>query len=155
MKHSVAGVIGLNSFSAEMKPQDKLEWVQDQQNRQIATGRSASVGMIGGGINDAPSLAQADVGIAMGGGGAALAVDAADVALMSDNIKIVSSLVLLGRYCQRIIWENIIFSVAVKLVLLYFALTGKIQVWLAVLGDVGTLLIVIFNGLRPLGYTMA
>ena len=155
MKHSVAGVIGLNSFSAEMKPQDKLEWVQDQQNRQIATGRSASVGMIGDGINDAPSLAQADVGIAMGGGGAALAVDAADVALMSDNIKIVSSLVLLGRYCQRIIWENIIFSVAVKLVLLYFALTGKIQVWLAVLGDVGTLLIVIFNGLRPLGYTMA
>ncbi|HEX2281535.1 MAG TPA: HAD-IC family P-type ATPase, partial [Thermomicrobiales bacterium] len=147
----VAASIGIDDVRAELLPEQKLEAVSELRSGQRV------VAMVGDGVNDAPSLATADVGIAMGVGGTDVALETADIALMSDRLDGVADTIQLGRRTRRKIWTNIALSLAIKAVFLTLAITGDATLWLAILADVGTSLVVIANGMlllrwnRPAG----
>lgn len=141
---SIASRVGINIVQGDLLPEDKVQAVK---NMAQAYGY---VAMIGDGINDAPALAQASVGIAMGAVGTDTALETADVALMKDDLSQVALAIQLGKRTLSIIKFNITFALGLKLVFLIFALLGHSNLWLAVAADTGATLLVIANSLRLL-----
>ena len=125
-------------------PEDKVEHVR----RLVST--YSTVGMIGDGVNDAPALATASVGFAMGAIGSDTAIETADIALMKDDLRKVAETVLVGRRTLGIIRFNVIFALAIKALFLVLAFMGLAGLWMAILADTGATLLVILNSLRLL-----
>lgn len=143
----VAKKLGLDEYHAQLLPADKVERVEALL---AAEGEKGKLAFVGDGINDAPVLTRADVGIAMGAMGSDAAIEAADIVLMDDKPSNIARAKRVARKTMRIVWENIVFALAVKLVILALAAFGVANMWLAVFGDVGVAIIAILNAMRAM-----
>jgi len=141
---TIGAALGVDDVRAGLLPSDKVEAVRGLINQ------VGQVGMIGDGINDTPALAAATVGIAMGGAGSAQAMETADIVLMADDLTHLPYAIRLSRFARRLIRQNIILSVGMKLLFVALAIEGGASLWMAVLADVGMSLLVTLNGMRPL-----
>jgi Cd2+/Zn2+-exporting ATPase len=140
----IAEKIGIESYHADLLPEDKVGIINNLKNNYH------QVAMVGDGVNDAPSLASADIGIAMGMGGSDAALDTADIILVKDDLKKLPYLKSLSKKTLKIIKQNIIIALGLKFLFLALAIPGLATLWMAVFADMGASLIVIFNGLRTL-----
>jgi Cd2+/Zn2+-exporting ATPase len=141
----IAEVVGgIDEVHAELLPDQKLKAIEDIHDQHGA------VAMVGDGINDAPALARADIGIAMGGGGTAQAMETADVVLMQDDLSHVPMALRMAKKARRVIKQNIVLSLGLKLAFLGLAIPGIATLWMAVMADVGATLLVTLNGMRLL-----
>ncbi len=145
---AVAKQLGLDEFHAQLLPGDKVERVEALLAAESGKGKLA---FVGDGINDAPVLTRADVGIAMGAMGSDAAIEAADVVLMDDKPSNISRAIRVARKTMTIVWQNIIFALGIKLLILVLAALGIANMWLAVFGDVGVAIIAILNAMRAMG----
>ncbi|MDM8288561.1 heavy metal translocating P-type ATPase [Slackia piriformis] len=143
--NAVGTKLGLDEVHAQLLPQDKVEQVERLLDAQQDKCRLA---FVGDGINDAPVLTRADVGIAMGGMGSDAAIEAADVVLMDDKPSNIAKAIRIARKTMRIVWQNIVFALGVKIVILILAALGIANMWLAVFGDVGVAILAILNAMR-------
>ena len=144
---AVAKQLGINKVYAELLPDGKVEKVEELMKTKSEKGKLA---FVGDGINDAPVLALADIGIAMGGLGSDAAIEAADIVIMTDETSKISKAINLSKRTMRIVKENIIFAIGVKILVLILSAFGISTLWQAVFADVGVSVIAVLNALRVL-----
>jgi len=141
---AVAQEVGLDDFRANLLPEDKLEAVAQ------LVEEYGAVGMVGDGVNDAPAMARATLGIAMGAAGTDQALETADIALMGDDLALVPQLVHLSRWAMGIVRQNLAAALLVKGLFLALAVAGMATLWMAVFADTGVALLVVLNSMRLL-----
>jgi len=141
---AIAHEAGIDEARGNLLPQDKLDAIKALQAQHGATA------MTGDGINDAPALAQADIGVAMGGAGTDTAMEAADVVVMNDDLRRIAETVRLSKATHAVLWQNITLALGIKAVFLVLAVFGNASMWMAVFADMGASLLVVGNGLRLL-----
>ncbi|MCQ3938215.1 MAG: cadmium-translocating P-type ATPase [Chloroflexi bacterium] len=142
----IAERAGVDEFHADLLPQDKVTVLKSLQKKY------GPVAMVGDGVNDAPSLATADIGIAMGGAGTDVAIETADVVLMSDDLRKIPFSIGLARQARKVVWQNLTFSLSVIVLLVAGAFGAELALPLGVVGHEGSTVLVVLNGLRLLGY---
>ena len=142
---AVAQKLGIDEFHGQLLPEDKVNQVERLLEQ---TGEKAKLAFVGDGINDAPVLTRADIGIAMGAMGSDAAIEAADIVLMDDKPSKIASAIHIARKTMRIVWQNIIFALGVKFAVLILAAVGMATMWLAVFADVGVAVLAILNAMR-------
>ena len=141
---AIAKQVGIDEARGNQLPEDKLKAIES------VVGGDGQVGMVGDGINDAPALARADIGFAMGAAGTDTAIETADVALMDDDLRKIPAFVRLSRTTASILTQNIVLALGIKAVFLVLTFSGHATMWMAVFADMGASLLVVFNGLRLL-----
>jgi Zn2+/Cd2+-exporting ATPase len=140
---AIAQQVGIDEARGNLLPEDKQREIE----RRSAQG---TIGMVGDGINDAPALARADIGFAMGAAGTDTAIETADVALMDDDLRKLPAFVRLSRSTAGVLKQNIALALGIKVVFLALTFTGQATMWMAVFADMGASLLVVGNGLRLL-----
>ena len=141
----VAGRLGLSAYKASLLPQDKVGEVESLLR---AKKPQDVLCFVGDGINDAPVLMRSDIGIAMGGVGSDAAIEASDIVLMKDDLRGLPLAKRIAKKTMRIVFENIVFSIAVKVAILILSALGFANMWVAVFGDVGVAVLAILNAMR-------
>lgn len=142
----VAKAVKVDEFNAGLLPADKVRITEEV----LANAKGEKVAFVGDGINDAPVLARADLGIAMGALGSDAAIEAADVVLMDDNLLKIPKAIKIAKKCMRIVYENIIFALGVKFACLILSALGIANMWLAIFADVGVMILAVLNAIRCL-----
>lgn len=144
---SVAGELGISEVHSELLPADKVTRVEELLAQKSEKEKLA---FVGDGINDAPVLSRADIGIAMGALGSDAAIEAADVVLMDDDPLKIAKAIRISRKCIRIVYENIYFAIAIKIICLFLGAVGVANMWVAIFADVGVMVIAVLNAIRAL-----
>ena len=147
---SVANELELDEYYAELLPQDKVKKIEELVKANDKFNKRKNVGFVGDGINDAPSLARADIGIAMGGIGQDAAIEASDVVVMQDKLTSLIDAIKIAKKTLKIARENIIFSITIKILVLILSAFGLANMWMAVFADVGVTIIDVLNSMRTL-----
>lgn len=143
----VAGDLGIQEVYSELLPADKVSRVEELLNKKS---EKAKLAFVGDGINDAPVLSRADIGIAMGALGSDAAIEAADIVLMDDDPLKISKAIKIARKCIRIVYENIYFAIGIKILCLILGALGIANMWVAIFADVGVMILAVLNAIRTL-----
>ncbi len=143
----VAGALGIDQVYSELLPADKVEKVEELLREKP---EKAKLAFVGDGINDAPVLRRADIGIAMGAMGSDAAIEAADVVLMDDDPLKIAKAIKISRKCLGIVYQNIVFAIGIKLICLVLGALGIANMWLAIFADVGVMILAVLNAIRAL-----
>ena len=142
---AVAAELGIDEVRSELMPGDKVAAVEE-----ILAKKQGKVAFVGDGINDAPVLSRADIGIAMGAMGSDAAIEAADVVLMDDDPLKIAKGIKISRKCLRIVKQNIWFAIGIKVLCLALGAVGLANMWMAIFADVGVMILAILNAIRAL-----
>ena len=143
----IAEELGIQEVYSELLPADKVSRVEELLNQKSEKDKLA---FVGDGINDAPVLSSADIGIAMGALGSDAAIEAADIVLMDDDPLKISKAIKIARKCIRIVYENIYFAIGIKILCLILGALGIANMWVAIFADVGVMILAVLNAVRTL-----